>query len=89
MDLVTRGMLACGVTNAVDGSDDDAIHCFKNDQPAAAGLARLKEIWGEGAENEGSPADDNEMEDGDSGAEGDDSDPEVVVDNGEFWMDVE
>jgi hypothetical protein len=32
-----------GITNATDGSEDDRIHCFKENGPVPAGFARLQE----------------------------------------------
>ena len=29
--------MSCAITTAMDGSEDDKIHCFKPDQPCAAG----------------------------------------------------
>uniref|UniRef100_A0A915DCM8 Uncharacterized protein n=1 Tax=Ditylenchus dipsaci TaxID=166011 RepID=A0A915DCM8_9BILA len=31
----------CGVTNALDGSEDGIIHCFKEDGPVPSGRAKL------------------------------------------------
>uniref|UniRef100_A0A914UPP5 Uncharacterized protein n=1 Tax=Plectus sambesii TaxID=2011161 RepID=A0A914UPP5_9BILA len=28
-ELITRSFKVCGISNAVDGSEDDLIHCFK------------------------------------------------------------
>ena len=35
--------VTCGLTNAMDGSQDDEIHCLKADQLCAKGRALLKE----------------------------------------------
>lgn len=42
--MVKESFVSCAVTTAVDSSDDDdKIHCFKPDQPCAAGRALLAE----------------------------------------------
>lgn len=42
-DLIKGSFKACGITNAVDGSEDNLIHCFKPHGPIPEGLALLKE----------------------------------------------
>jgi hypothetical protein len=32
---------SCGITNAVNGTEDDQIHCFKSDGPIPSGRALL------------------------------------------------
>jgi hypothetical protein len=32
---------SCGITNAIDGTEDDQIHCFKSDGPIPSGRALL------------------------------------------------
>ena len=33
---------SCALNIAIDGSEDELIHCFKENQPCSAGLQRLK-----------------------------------------------
>lgn len=70
-DLITNSFLSCAITTAVDGSNDDDIHCFKATQPCAAGRQLLKDemeklIAGEAEGNLTDPfasdVDDDEME---------------------------
>ncbi len=47
-DLVPRSIVkdsfvSCAITTAVDGSNDDAIHCFKPGQPCEEGRSVLAE----------------------------------------------
>ena len=35
---------SCGPTVALDGSEDDHIHCFKEDQPCHSGLPQMKTV---------------------------------------------
>ncbi len=42
-DMILKSFKVCGVSNAVDGSEDGEIHCFKPSGPCAEGLALLKE----------------------------------------------
>lgn len=42
-ELIAKSFKTCGITNATDGSEDDAIHCFKKDGPVPSGLVRLKQ----------------------------------------------
>ena len=42
-DMIRESFVTCGLTNALDGSQDDEIHCLKADQPCAKGRALLKE----------------------------------------------
>jgi hypothetical protein len=37
-----------GITNAVDGSEDDKIHCFKENGPVPGGFARLHQARSDG-----------------------------------------
>ncbi len=39
--LIKDSFLVCGVSNALDGSEDDQIHCFKPDGPCSAGRELL------------------------------------------------
>lgn len=32
-----------GITNAIDGSEDDQIHCFKENGPVPSGFTRLQQ----------------------------------------------
>ena len=41
--MILHGLKSCGVTNSLDGDEDDLIHCFKKDQPNESGLQMLKE----------------------------------------------
>ena len=34
--------MSCALNIAIDGSEDELIHCFKENQPCSAGLQRLK-----------------------------------------------
>ena len=42
--MIINSFMSCGLTVAVDGSEDGHIHCFKEKQPCRAGLERLKVI---------------------------------------------
>jgi len=35
VDMVKGSFLSCVITTSTDGSDDSAIHCFKEHQPCA------------------------------------------------------
>ena len=41
MAILVRRKL--GITNATDGSEDDQIHCFKENGPIPTGFARLQQ----------------------------------------------
>uniref|UniRef100_A0A915EHF0 HTH CENPB-type domain-containing protein n=1 Tax=Ditylenchus dipsaci TaxID=166011 RepID=A0A915EHF0_9BILA len=40
-EIVEKSFKVCGVTNALDGSEDGIIHCFKKDGPVPSGRAKL------------------------------------------------
>ena len=40
-EMILHGLKSCGVTNSLDGDEDD--HCFKKGQPNESGLQLLKE----------------------------------------------
>ena len=42
-DMIREFFVICGLTNAMNSSRDDEIHCLKADQPCAKGRALLKE----------------------------------------------
>ena len=42
-EMIRKSFLACGLTNAVDGSEDDEIHCLKPGQPCEKGCELLRE----------------------------------------------
>ncbi|KAH7680491.1 pogo transposable element with KRAB domain-like protein [Aphelenchoides avenae] len=42
-ELVAQSFKTCGLTNALDGSEDDQIHCFKPTGPVPEGLEMLKQ----------------------------------------------
>ena len=42
--MIVASFKSCGLTVALDGSEDDHIHCFKEDQPCHSGLARIKTV---------------------------------------------
>lgn len=42
-DLVIRSFKGCGLTNALDGSEDNKIHCFKLNASIPTGLQLLQE----------------------------------------------
>ena len=42
-EMVSQSFKVCGITNAVDGSEDGAITCFKPGKDCSAGLELLKE----------------------------------------------
>ena len=68
-DLIANSFLSCAITTSNDGSDDDHIHCFKENQPCAAGrqllLEEMQEL-GEASSNLSDPfasdTDNDEME---------------------------
>ena len=39
---IKQSFKSCGLNINVDGSEDDAVHCFKESQPCAAGREMLK-----------------------------------------------
>ena len=41
---IVTSFKSCGLTVALDGSEDDRIHCFKKNQPCHSGLARIKAV---------------------------------------------
>ena len=41
--LIAKSFKSCGLNLKVDGSEDNLIHCFQNDQPCALGSSILKE----------------------------------------------
>lgn len=41
-DLIRSSFKSCGITNSVDGSEDDSIHCFKPHGPIPEGFQVLK-----------------------------------------------
>ena len=41
-EVIKQSFKSCGLNINVDGSEDDAIHCFKESQPCAAGREMLK-----------------------------------------------
>ena len=42
VQLIKKSFKECGITNALDGSEDDFIHCFKPHGPIPSGLENLK-----------------------------------------------
>ena len=42
--MIIDSFKCCGLTVAWNGSEDDHIHCFKENQPCHSGLARLKAV---------------------------------------------
>ena len=43
MDTIVGSFKGCGLTTALDGSDDDQIHCFKPDGPIQNGCELLQQ----------------------------------------------
>lgn len=41
-NVIKKSLTSCALNVPVDGSEDDAIHCFKEEQPCSTGLAVLK-----------------------------------------------
>jgi hypothetical protein len=41
-ELIIKSFKGCGLTNALDGSEDEMIHCFKPAGPIKTGLDLLK-----------------------------------------------
>lgn len=41
-DVIANSFKSCGITNALDGSEDDKIHCFKGHGPIPTGFIRLQ-----------------------------------------------
>ena len=41
-DFKNECIKSCALNIAIDGSEDELIHCFKENQPCSAGLQRLK-----------------------------------------------
>ena len=46
-EAISKSFKTCGVTNAVDGSEDNEIHCFKPDGPVPTGRDLLKQARAE------------------------------------------
>ena len=42
--VIVNFFKSCALTLAVDGSEDELIHCLKPSQPCHSGLAQLKEV---------------------------------------------
>ena len=42
-DLIKKSFKTCGITNDVNGSEDDQIHCFSKDGPIPTGFVRLSD----------------------------------------------
>ena len=42
-DIIKRSFKACALNLNVDGSENSCIHCFKPDQPCAAGYEKLQQ----------------------------------------------
>lgn len=42
-DLIIKSFKGCGLTTALDGSEDDEIHCFKSDGPIPTGRNLLQQ----------------------------------------------
>ncbi|KAF7637694.1 hypothetical protein Mgra_00001994 [Meloidogyne graminicola] len=40
---IKRSFKVCGITNEIDGSEDELIHCFKKEGQIPLGLEKLKE----------------------------------------------
>ena len=43
-DIIVNSFKCCALTLAVDGSQDELIHCLKPSQPCHSGLAQLKAV---------------------------------------------
>ena len=43
VELIRNSFTSCGLTNALDGTEDDKIHCFKEGQPCKSGREMLSE----------------------------------------------
>ena len=41
-DVIKSSCKSCALNIAIDGSENESIHCFKKNQPCSAGLQRLK-----------------------------------------------
>jgi hypothetical protein len=41
-ELIEASFKTCGITNAIDGSEDDSIHCFKPNGPVPSGRLLLQ-----------------------------------------------
>ncbi len=41
-ELIQNSFKVCGISNAVDGSEDDLVHCFKDDGPCPEGRQLLQ-----------------------------------------------
>lgn len=70
-EMIVRGLKSCAITNAVDGSEDHLIHCFKPGQPNSSGLEALKE-------DNADPAVESDDDDDEETAEAEDDDEETV-----------
>uniref|UniRef100_A0A915CVP1 Uncharacterized protein n=1 Tax=Ditylenchus dipsaci TaxID=166011 RepID=A0A915CVP1_9BILA len=42
-EMIASSFETCGITNALDGSEDDSIHCFKQHGPASNGRILLQQ----------------------------------------------
>ena len=43
VETVKKSFLSCAITTALDGKEDDGIHCFKPGQPCKAGRVTLQQ----------------------------------------------
>ncbi|MCP4473195.1 MAG: hypothetical protein GY821_01185 [Gammaproteobacteria bacterium] len=52
LELIKASFKYCGISNAIDGSEDDDIHCFKPTGPCPMGWEILKEKMKDILEND-------------------------------------
>ena len=43
LELIEKSFKVCGITNAIDASEDTDIHCFKPEGPIPTGAAKLQQ----------------------------------------------
>lgn len=46
-DLIAKSFKSCGITNSIDGSEDNALHCFNIYGPIPSGFDSLKKARAE------------------------------------------
>ena len=51
-DLIIKSFKGCGLTNALDGSEDCQIHCFGSDGPIQTGLQLLQQARANAGDDE-------------------------------------
>ena len=82
IDVIKSSFKSCALNIAIDGSGDELIHCFKENQPCSAGLQRLKvmanTIYDESEDPFVSLSDSDEEQEAKNELDSDDENDEVI-----------